>query len=167
MKETDRTDLEHFDTGASEPEGNSGNPAGHEPTDASGAKYLAGISARLRNIATAIYIAAQTHDKAADFQRICEGAADDLEAIGAEIFARRSEKRFGSSEAADGATPQDAEKVIHTMRVGGMQMTFSMYCVDCGFEVWTCPVCEFVRCRCVRCKCLLDVKSKSTNPEPR
>lgn len=136
-----------------------GNSAGNEPAKPGGTKHAAHIGTQLRKIATTLYLASEVFPQ--ELQLICEEASEKLETIAAELYFRRVEERERSGKAPDGAAPENAQKVTHRQRLGGVQLNFSLYCLQCGFEVWSCPECQMVRCRCARCQCVLDKPSGS------
>lgn len=153
-----------------------GDSARHESAEPGSAEFAAGIE-RIAEYLAALSVAlsvAQTEKE--KLQRTKEACSQILEICG------RVEERVRRSQSPNGEAAQDAAQEVdaltdafgttmprHCSRrreeqvqkviqlTGGLQLVFDLYCVQCHFQCWSCPLCSRVRCACSHSACGCEV----------
>lgn len=147
----------------------SGHTAGNEPTDASRAEYAACVE-RLEGyiLSTVLFsdpaLWAKSEAPKRRYQEYKATAVRILEEC------KRFEEGFTSGQGSNGEATQNAEKITEGVRPrdasiyrvvelrNGRQLQFDLFCINCHFQCWECPLCKQTRCACLegKCACQLD-----------
>lgn len=170
----------------------SGDPAGNESADPSRAEYAESVE-RISNVLTATLIAYTYHRTKREIyyaakagalhilqicQRFEEGkrssqtthggpAQNEAEKVSDPYLyndlepLRPSRKQLNPSVAK--ASRQSGHHKLQMIGSHGLQLCFELYCFECGFQCWDCPICLQMRCGCISCSCALE--ETKTRPE--